>query len=250
MKDMSDINSEFVKEIAKKIPIDALYTDAVSPSAIQVGQVLSDIIKTMQLALAPVQFASALQDRLREFIDQSVRRVPEEKRQSPAPQILGPVIEGIRYEPEGTPIDQMFSELLSRSIDRSRAHEAHPAYPIIIKQLSSDEANIIKKLRNTFFVRVDTLKLDSNKNIFFGQPTVERDNFPKEILVYPENVIFYFNHLYNLGLAGLFQQGNQEPIFGEHPRRQIGVRRRFHYTLTDFGLDFVNACTDYTQGPV
>jgi hypothetical protein len=53
------------------------------PPARQVGQVLTDIVKTIQLALAPFQFLGASQDRLRAFIDRSVRRVPN--RVSPAP---------------------------------------------------------------------------------------------------------------------------------------------------------------------
>jgi Abortive infection alpha len=175
--------------------------------------------------------------------DRSVRQVPEEQRVSPAPQILGPVIEGIRYEPEGTPIDEMFSELLSRSMDRDRAHEAHPAYPIIIKQISADEARILYRLDGHNFDYVDMLDFDNKQHLFIGKPKIELDALPRDGLVYPENVPFYFEHLHQLGLAGIFQQGNQDAIFGNEPGVQIGVRRRFLYRLTDFGQRFAQACT-------
>jgi hypothetical protein len=53
----------------------------------------------------------------------------------------------------------------------------------------------------------------------------------------------YFNHLDKLGLAGVFQEGNQEPLFSDtQPRIQTGVRVRCKYMLTDFGKKFVDAC--------
>jgi len=109
---MEDPTSEIVKEIARCLPIKEAYTDSVKPSAIEIGNIASDLLKVIQLALAPVQLIAAVQDRYRNFLDQSVRRVPQDQRIAPAPQILGPVLEGIRYEPEGTSIDEMFSQLL------------------------------------------------------------------------------------------------------------------------------------------
>ena len=94
----NDPATEFAKELAKQLPVKAIYEDAASPAVKQTGQIVTDIVKVIQLALAPLQFLAAYQDRLRNFIDKSVRRVPEQKRVSPAPQILGPIIEGIRYE--------------------------------------------------------------------------------------------------------------------------------------------------------
>src|SRR5581483_10409542 len=134
--------TEFAKELAKQLPVKSIYDDALAPAAKQAGQLAADIVKVIQLALAPFQVLAAYQDRLRNFLDKAVRRIPDSNRVSPAPQILGPIIEGIRYEPEGTPVDEMFSQLLSRSMDKERMDEAHPAYPILIRQLSSDEAKI------------------------------------------------------------------------------------------------------------
>ena len=158
----TELATAFAKELADKFPVG----EALTPAATQTGLILSDIVKTLHLALVPFQLLGAYQDRLRSFIDNSVRRVPEEKRISPAPQILGPVIEGIRYEPEGTPIDEMFSELLSRSIDKDRVEEAHPAYPLIIKQLSADEVRILTLLNGKTFERVHTQVYYADTNLF------------------------------------------------------------------------------------
>src|ERR1700730_2833934 len=181
---------EFAKELARQLPIRQLYKDAVGDPARQAGQLAADILKTLQLALAPVQILGAYQDRFRNFIDRSVRRVPQNKRVSPAPQILGPVIEGVRYEAEGTPIDEMFSQLLSRSMESDRVNEAHPAYPTIIRQLSSDEAKILVSLRGAQFDYVYIRDYDAKTALFFGQNKIEIDALPRHSLMFSENVEF------------------------------------------------------------
>ena len=180
MTDVPQLAEAFAKEVAKQLPVKEALTPAVAPT----GQLMADLVKTIQLALAPLQFAAAYQDRLRNFIDASVRRVSPANRVSPAPQILGPIIEGIRYEPEGTPIDQMFSELLSRSMDAEHLNEAHPAYPFLIKQLSADEARILRSLRGASFPFVYTVDFDS-KTKLFGHRKIEIDELPRNDLAFP-----------------------------------------------------------------
>ena len=60
----------------------------------------------------------------------------------------------------------MFSELLSRSIDKDRVEEAHPAYPLIIKQLSADEVRILTLLNGKTFERVHTQVYYADTNLF------------------------------------------------------------------------------------
>jgi hypothetical protein len=236
-----DPTTAFAEQLAKQLPVKAAYRDAVKPAAKQAGQLAQDLVKTIQLALAPLQFAGAYQDRLRAFIDRSVRSVPEANRVSPAPQILGPIVEGIRYEPEGTPLDEMFSKLLASSMDSERLGEAHPGYPILIKQLSSDEARILSTLNSQQYDHVHTRTFNPATNLFYGPPVIEVDSLPRDQLVFPDNVPFYLQHLDKLGLAGIFQVGNQEALFDGG--KQTGVRVRSTYRLTDFGEAFVRACT-------
>jgi hypothetical protein len=103
----------------------------------------------------------------------------------------------------------MFSELLSRSMDHDRVHEAHPSYPIIIKQLSADEARILASLHGNTFDYVWTREFDDQQKVFVGQNNVEVDKLPREGLAFPDNIQFYFEHLNQLGVAGIFQIGNQ-----------------------------------------
>jgi hypothetical protein len=140
----------------------------------------------------------------------------------------------------------MFSQLLSRSMDSKRVNEAHPAYPVLIRQLSEDEAKILNSLDHQQFDYVFTRDYNVSTALFSGMK-VEVDDLPKGGLTFPENIQFYFEHLDKLGLAAIRQQGNQEPLFNSTmPRTQIGVRVRCKYTLTEFGQRFVRACVGVT----
>ena len=64
---------------------------------------------------------------------------------------------------------------------------------------------------------------------FYGHRKVEVDRLPRDDLSFPENVPFYnyLEHLNQLGLAGIFQVGNQEPLFGGESKVQVGIRSRY-----------------------
>ena len=141
----------------------------------------------------------------------------------------------------------MFSELLSHSIDQDRVQEVHPAYPLIVKQLSADEAKILVRLNGRDFDYVYTRTFDAQTNLFSGVPAIEVDAFPRDELSFPDNIIFYFNHLNQLGLAGIYQIGNQEALFDG--AIQTGTRSRSQFRLTNFGRRFVKACIGTSVPP-
>jgi len=232
----TDLATAVATEIAKQIPV----KDALQPAARQTGQILQDVIKAVQLALAPIQLAGALQDRLRHFLDTSVRRVPEENRLTPPPQLLGPIIESIRYEPEGTHIDTMFSELLSASMDSSRVKDAHPAFVSIIRSLSSDEARLLKAIANRPLKQTFTQQLDF-ANQQFAPPVIEAAELPDE-LYFPENARAYFGHLMQLGLVGEQpQKGRRAQETINEDGKQSGLRTHNEFFMTIWGQLFMKA---------
>ena len=221
---------EFAREIAKQLPVREAYTDIAKPAARQAGQLAEDLVKVIQLALAPVQVLGALQDRFRAFVDRSVRRVPEDQRISPAPQIVGPILEGVRYETEGTPVDEMFSQLLSRACDVDRISEAHPAYPILIRQLAPDEARMIVQTRRERVNVAYKQSIDRAKNY---ASALELKSHGFNDLDYNRNVQMYLVHLKQVGLLAeetmrLHMEGDVQHVFIE-------------VVLTEFGKHFARA---------
>jgi hypothetical protein len=118
----------------------------------------------------------------------------------------------------------------------------HPAYPLIIKQLSADEANILALLSARSYSHVATQDLDRTQQRFLNYRTLT-DELPKDGLRFAQNVPFYMEHLDKLGLAGIYQDGNQEPLPFSGATFQTGNRIRSLYRLTDFGKRFMEACS-------
>jgi hypothetical protein len=92
---------------------------------------------------------------------------------------------------------------------------------------------VLSALKGQQYDHVHTRTFDQATNLFYGPLTIEVDALPRDQLVFPDNVPFYMQHLDKLGLAGLFQVGNQEALFGGG--KQTGVRVRSTYRLTEFG---------------
>lgn len=245
---MDDKTLELVKAIADRLPIKEAYDDALKKPAVVAGDIAADILKTVHIALLPFIYTAALRDRFVRFIDKAVRDVPEERRVPPASQILGPTLEGLRYEPEDTPIEEMFQQLLSRSMDKNRNAEAHPSYPHLIRQLSSDEALMLKMLGTKSYRFSNSLVTDEEDRDLFGPIKQEREDFPVSVLVFPQNLQFYRERLTTLGLAGDWEAGDIERV-PDHGVTKSGRKWShkviFHnwFGLTNPGKRFVRACS-------
>jgi hypothetical protein len=238
---LGDPVTDIAEAIAKQLPVKDIYDDGVRPATREIGALGGDILKTLRLALAPFQMGAVLQDRFRTLIEGSYSRVEPENRIAPAPQILGPVLEAVRYEPEGTPVDEMFSQLLTRSVDSSRVGEAHPAFPHLIRQLSSDEAIVIKALHERTRKLIFTLEIVSPSR--FDNRKIETDEFPEKLVSHPDKLEFYMEHLQALGLAHIPKTQADEPLWSPgSPRVQSGVRVFAEYTLTPVGRSLAQAC--------
>lgn len=250
-----DLATAIATEVAKNIPVRDAYDDALKPGAKQVGTLIEDLTKVILLGLAPVQFAAALQDRYRTFLDTAVRRIPEADRVSPASQILGPVLEGIKYEPEESLISEMFSRLLSSSMDRNRVQNAHPAFSLLVRQLSHDEAVLLNSMwkllidEGRSYRQQFTQDLDC-KTAIFGNTSMEIDEVPTENLMFPENIEFYGQHLYALGITAFYDSERQKPIWDDgkeddgsidYNRVQVGIRIFKELRFTDIGRKFMAA---------
>ncbi|MEO1671116.1 MAG: DUF4393 domain-containing protein [Cyanobacteria bacterium J06631_2] len=229
------------EDIAKLLPLNEIYKDIAQPAAKQVGGALESTAKVARLLLAPIEYLAAQSDRWQRYLERVAEQVPEERRIEAHPQVAGPVIEGLRYVDEQNVIADLFINLLARAIDQDRVSEAHPAFASIISQLSSDEAQIIFWLQKKHYVYRQYSAFNSEQGTFSAKQVIKNE-FPIDRLIFPENFVIYMDHLYSLNLAGIWQEGNQEPIFEGEPAIQIGVNITSYAQLTSFGRMFAQAC--------
>lgn len=131
--------------LVKAIPI---YDDMLQPAAKQLGKTLETVCKAVNMALAPVSGLVWGYEQFQTFIDTKVadrlKDVPAEDIVTPKPNVAGPAIEALRYTGNEESLTDMYANLLATAMNRKVASGAHPAFVEFIKQLTSDEAKLIR----------------------------------------------------------------------------------------------------------
>lgn len=199
-----DMAVAMATEIGKQVPVKQVYEDTTSPAAKQIGYTTEDIIKVIRLVGLPIQWLAVQQDKYRAFIEGAKSTIPEERRVLPAPQILGPILESIRYEINDEPISVMFRNLLGSAMDVEKLNLVHPSFVNIIKNLSPDEAKILDYLRTKHIEVFDdnqsTAHLDGSEELWdYDTSMIE--------LQFTHNVSIYFDMLFSAGLVTLDNKG-------------------------------------------
>lgn len=136
-----------VTGLAKVVPI---YDDLVQPAAKELGKGLATIAKAVNVALAPVSGLVWGYEKCKDFVENKVasklQNVPPERLITPQPSVAGPAIEALRYTGYQDEIADMFANLLASAMTKETSSGALPSFVEIIKQLSPDEAKLLKYL--------------------------------------------------------------------------------------------------------
>ncbi len=233
------------EEIAKKFPVEKAYDDLAAPATKEVGDALSSAARAARWLIAPIDYLAAQNDRYQKYLERVAAKVPEHNLIEGHPQIVGPSFDHLRYIPDDSIIAEMFVNLLSRSIDRQRVEEAHPAFVHIISQLSPDEAVMIYHLGKSSYSYLTFTPFDPEAQTF-GTRNVLNNEFPLEQLSIPDKYSFYMEHLHTLGVAGIWQTERQKPTHDEVTKKQNGVETKSLAQLTPFGQLLAKACVPET----
>lgn len=214
---------------------DKIYDDAFSGALKEVGTGLTSVTR---LLLSPLKILETAQPRIDKMFLRIGERVSEEDRIEAPPELVGPILEKIKYLPEQSELWEMFEELLTKAIDRNQFHAVHPSFGQIISQLSPDEAILLSELKLRSFKITDKLDLDKSLNKFTNR-IILNSEIPVEKLNYPQKLYLYTSHLESLSLV-IWPVEKQTPI--RENNIQIGIERQSILQLTEFGEMFAEAC--------
>lgn len=250
---MDDIESKLLSpEFVKTV-----YTDAASATVQELSKIGVDVAKTIRLVFFPLQYTAAFQDRLAAYIDQSVRKVPEQRRIAPRESMILPIADKLRYQEENSPISELYVNLLARAMDRDRVGEAHPAFLNIISQLAPDEILVIEQLQSLdhrVFFRLDkkhitVLKSESDQAVekFGISDALKADllnrSVSPESLAQPELFLTFLEHLISLGLVEYTNQPwHEKEEWKKAGGNHQGNTEFWAIALTKFGRLFYSAC--------
>lgn len=134
-----------VEGLVKAVPV---YQDLLQPAVKEIGTSLQTVAKCVNVALSPISVLVWGYDRIQEFINTRVAEklagVPSEKIVTPKPEVAGPALEALRYTGHNDTLRELYANLLATAMDADTIANAHPAFVEIIKNLSPDEARIMR----------------------------------------------------------------------------------------------------------
>lgn len=151
-------------EVAKRT-----YDDVAHRALSQVGEMAEGIMKFVAL---PFKFlgmtAEQLIKKYDSFIKGAINRVPEDKRIMPEARIVAPLMDYVKFVFDDITLEEMFSQLLSASIDSELTKFVHPSFVHVLTQMSSKDAKFFKLVyRHDKLVLLSSLSVYSR--IRFGQ---------------------------------------------------------------------------------
>jgi hypothetical protein len=257
--------ADAVRGIVESVPV---YEDAVRPAAKEIGVALQTVAKTVHIALAPVSVMlwgyEQIKDYLEQRLTEKLKDVPPELVIPPNPAVAGPAVESLRFTAQEPSLRELYASLVATAMDARTAHDAHPAFVEIIRQLNPNEARLLPALWNEAISPLITLVGE-----FYSTEEKRRVrwNFLTHFSLLPEKVTLptppLFNHYLDnfrrLGLVDIIDQPLTDESYAplmQHPSfifslKDIERREQSrseiikqHLRVTFFGSQFLNTCLE------
>lgn len=184
IKDLADKNPEVSKEL---------------------GKTAITLTKAINVALAPIAGIvwgyEKIEDYLKNKLSEKLKNVSEDNIITPPINIAGPIIEAMRFTGENDVLRDMYANLLAASMNKMTTGMTHPRYVEIIKNLTPDEAKILKYLVDHEVKTIRVLHIVIGKDVF-AYYTIEKNLIFSELidLDYPDNLQPYLDNLSQLGI--------------------------------------------------
>lgn len=144
---MFDI-SNGVNDIAKIVP--EAYKDLVQPTAREVGKFIAFIPKAVNAALEPLEKWIETRrynvEEIKKLLEKKLENINPDCIETPEAYIAVPALQAIGYSMDNEELRNLYANLLATSMIKDIKWRVHPSYVEIIKQLTPDEAKLLKIL--------------------------------------------------------------------------------------------------------
>ncbi len=146
---MNKFTDKMVEETAKLIP--EIYEDGLKPAVQETGGIIATLFGLVNhvLMYKPKTWIIKYKLKAQKFEEEYKNRmdaIPEEFRGDPDINVVGPLLESLKYNLDEDKIREMFLNLLVNSIDNRKSASVHPSYVSIVSKMNSTDATILKCL--------------------------------------------------------------------------------------------------------
>lgn len=241
-----------------------IYNDVFSPTLKTVGNTLNDLVKIL---LTPIRGLIWGWDKIEKCVidglEKRLSRKKQEKLIPPDPRIAVPIIQALQFSADEEIIREMFLNLLANDMDIDNKNLIHPSYVEIVKQMSSLDAMLLKKLAPSasYYIKVINPKIspEPDSNLIYTNV------YPEWFLGYTiaQYTIFDISaallHLQKFGLIDLMydrtadKDGYDEieksdllqPIFCQYQAKNKNAflkSTKSIVNINDYGKSFIEIC--------
>ncbi len=264
MSEEKDNATEIVKEIAKEA-----YQDGGKAIVKPAGDLGGLLLRTIKAALAPMEKWTLQREyniaETRKLLEQKLERVSIDSIETPEPYIALPAMQYLSYCMDREELRDMYANLLANSMISVIKDGVHPGFVEIIKQLSPDEAKILKYISIKQIIPIVNLRYQNEKGN--GIDVVKDFSNVGEITDCEQKYETgkYFDNLIRLGLiekSGTFTSLTEKSLYKplkEHPylKPYKGLKSYIdqgfsneiftegYMRLTSYGEAFCDICVNF-----
>jgi len=240
-----------------------VYKDALSPAVKPIGEILSFLPRTVKVAFNGVEkWLINKEETLRltaESVREKIKAIPEEKLVEPEPYVAIPAMQQLSYCVNNEELRELYANLLVSSMNADKKWQVHPAFVDIIKQLTPDEAKLLKHFLPTPMQNYPLMdvRLENQR----GEGNVYYSNFTDislDVLDIPTNIGLYIDNFVRLKIIEIppsriyadnttYERLKQHPILQSNlPNINIdALKLKYIYkvfNVTNFGANFIQTC--------
>ena len=257
---------ELTKEIAKELvqqTAGQAYEDVAHPGLRATGDLISFIPRTLKALfsgwetwLLNKEYAMRQTEIL---LDEKLKNVPEEKLVSPEPYVAIPTIQQLSYSMNNTELREMYANLLASSMNIDTKMSVHPGFVDIIRQLTPDEAKLLKFISKNPHQPVITVARYLTNNAGYLELVRRFTNISEGVCDHVNGIYSYLDNLERLKLIefpdGVYLKNDEvyaplenhpfiKHLITEQPKAEgekIEIERG-KFFVTSFGQDFIHVC--------
>lgn len=251
------MNNNIIKELALDV-----YADGLKPAVVEGGKTFALVPKAINAALAPLRLWIAQKEynvaETEKLLAKKLEKIDASKIVTPEAYVAVPALQAISYCINSEELREMYANLLSMSMLIDKKEMVHPSFVEIIKQLSPDEAHLIKKISEggSIFPIIDLqIKLpDGGYNTIIHHFTTLGD----DVCESPGKIYSYIDNLTRLSIIEVpsgvsikdenaykeLENHNSILSLTDNPLsegKKWNIKREM-LRVTQYGRDFINTC--------
>lgn len=264
---MSDDGEEKIIPVVDKIVPD-VYNDGLKPAISETGKMVALVPQAINAALAPLRQWIAKREynveETKKLLELKLAKVGTEHIVPPEPYVAVPALQSISYSMDSKELRNLYANLLARSMTDTEKEKVHPSFVEIIRQLTPEEAKILKLFaQESTYPLIELRCVDQLPKIFTQKTySVVIHNFTSigDDICGATNISVCLENLTRLKLINIFENKamaesnlykslENDPFIVDMMKQALPDNHKWEihrkmFSVTDYGRQFIDICVN------